>query len=177
MTRGGTEVPASGEVRLYGGLMGRTGMRLRLRMTTGEVTAMGTPARRESRTLLPDLFDLIEPFTAFRRFSGEAVRVEDCVHENEYVVRAELPGIDPDRNLELSVTRGILTIRAERHEDQEGKHHSEFRYGSYERQIRLPENVKDDEIRATYDKGILTITMPLEEVKESTHRIPVEHTV
>jgi HSP20 family protein len=137
---------------------------------------MSVPARRETRGLVPDLFDLLEmPFTALRPFTGQAIRVEDAVREDEYVIRAEMPGIDPDKDLEVSVSGGVLTLRAERHEAHEGRRHSEFRYGSYERHIRLPENVTEGEIRASYDKGIVTITMPFQEPKEAARRVPIEH--
>ena len=137
---------------------------------------MSVPARRETRGLVPDLFDLLEmPFTGLRPFAGQAIRVEDAVQEDKYVIRAEIPGIDPEKDLEVSVSRGVLTIRAEREEAREGRRHSEFRYGSYERHIRLPDNVKDEEIKASYDKGIVTITMPFQEPKEAARRVPVEH--
>ncbi|GLY75545.1 Hsp20/alpha crystallin family protein [Actinoallomurus iriomotensis] len=139
---------------------------------------MSVPARRETRGMFPDLFDLFEmPLTALRPFTGQtgqAIRVEDAIEDDRYVVRAEMPGIDPEKDLEISVSRGVLTIRAERQESREGRRHSEFRYGSYERHIRLPENIREDEIKATYDQGIVTITMPLQEQKEATRRVPVE---
>jgi HSP20 family protein len=140
---------------------------------------MSVPARRETRGMFPDLFDLFEmPLTALRPFTGQTgqfIRMEDAVEDDRYVVRAEMPGIDPEKDLEISVSRGVLTLRAERQESREGRRHSEFRYGSYERHIRLPENVKEDEIKATYDKGIVTVTMPFEEQKEHTRRVPIEH--
>lgn len=135
---------------------------------------MGTPVRRETR--MPDLLDLLEmPFAAMRPFGGQAIRVEDYVDDGRYIVRAELPGVDPDKNLEISVTRGVLTIRAEREEERTERHRSEFRYGSYERHIRLPEGVKEEDIAASYDKGILTVTMPLQEAKAASRRIQIEH--
>jgi HSP20 family molecular chaperone IbpA len=128
--------------------------------------------------MFPDLFDLFEmPLTALRPFTGQAgqvIRVEDAVEDDRYVVRAEMPGIDPEKDLEISVSRGVLTLRSERQESREGRRHSEFRYGSYERHIRLPENIKEDEIKAAYDKGIVTITMPFEERKETARRVPIE---
>ncbi|WP_433190128.1 Hsp20/alpha crystallin family protein [Actinoallomurus sp. CA-150999] len=135
---------------------------------------MGTPARRETR--LPDLFDLFEmPFTTLRPFTAQAIRIEDYIDEDKYVIRAELPGVDPDHDVEISVSRGILTIHAERKEEHEERRHSEFRYGTYERHIRLPENAHEDDIKATYDKGVLTITVPLQEAKEATRRVAIEH--
>lgn len=137
---------------------------------------MSVPARRETRGMIPDLFDLLEmPFTALRPFTGQAIRVEDALQDDQYVIRAELPGIDPDKDLEISVSHGILTIRAERQEAREGRRHSEFRYGAYERHIRLPGTVKEEEIKASYDKGIVTITMPYGEPKEAARRVPIEH--
>ncbi|MFB9839891.1 Hsp20/alpha crystallin family protein [Actinoallomurus acaciae] len=139
---------------------------------------MSVPARRETKEMFPDLFDLFEmPLTALRPFTGQTgqvIRVEDAVEDDRYVVRAEMPGIDPEKDLEISVSRGVLTLRAERQETREGRRHSEFRYGSYERYIRLPENIREDEIKAAYDQGIVTITMPFEERKETTRRVPVE---
>jgi HSP20 family protein len=65
---------------------------------------MGTPVRRESR--LPDLFDLMEiPFTALRPFTAQAMRIEDYIDDDKYVIRAELPGIDPSRDVEISLSR------------------------------------------------------------------------
>jgi HSP20 family molecular chaperone IbpA len=129
--------------------------------------------------MFPDLFDLFEmPLAALRPLAGQTgqvIRVEDAVEGDRYVVRAEMPGIDPEKDLEISVSRGVLTLRAERQESREGRRHSEFRYGSYERHVRLPENIREDEIKATYDKGIVTITMPFEEQKETTRRVPIEH--
>jgi HSP20 family protein len=135
---------------------------------------MGTPVRRESR--LPDLFDLLEmPFTTLRPFTAQAIRIEDYIDDDKYVIRAELPGIDPSRDVEISLSRGILTIRAEREERRERRRHSEFRYGTYERHIRLPDHVREEDITAAYDQGILTVTVPLQEATEATRRIPIEH--
>ena len=68
---------------------------------------------------MPDLFDMFDepwapllPFTAGRPF-----RVEDYVQEGNYVFRAELPGLDPEKDVEVSVEGGTLTIHAERHEE------------------------------------------------------------
>ena len=64
--------------------------------------------------------------------------MEDFVKDGHYTVRAELPGVDPEHEVEVSVTDGILTIRADRHEEQVDKTHSEFRYGVFNRRIVLP---------------------------------------
>src|SRR3569833_1118070 len=136
---------------------------------------MTTPTRREPRALLPVLFDLLEmPFSALRAPAAQAIRVEEYLKDDAYVLRAELPGIDPAKDVEISVTRGVLAIRAERHQEDDGPRHSEFRYGVYERHLGLPVNAKEEEIKAGYDNGILTVTIPLHEAKEATRRITVE---
>ena len=75
--------------------------------------------------------------------------------------RAELPGVDPEADVEVTVESGMLTIRAERREESKQDRHSEFKYGSMTRSIALPERADPDKITATYDKGILEVTVPI----------------
>jgi HSP20 family protein len=105
--------------------------------------------------------------TAWRDLIGSpaaAMRVEQFVEDGQIVVRAELPGIDPDRDVEVSVDDGVLTIRAERQADErkETAHgfRSEFRYGRLVRQIRLPAGTTADMITARYADGVLEVRMP-----------------
>ena len=122
-----------------------------------------TVTRKESRPFL-DLFDWMDsPMTMFRPLLGQGMRMEDFVKEGQYVVRAELPGVDPEREVDVSVNEGILSIKAERHEEEIDKTHSEFRYGSFSRRIVLPPGADEDHIRASYDKGILEVVVDLKE--------------
>lgn len=89
------------------------------------------------------------------------IRFEDKISEEEYVLRAELPGVDPEKDVQISALHGVLTVKAERKEEHVGRHRSEFRYGSLQRSVRLPENADESAIKATYRKGILEITVPL----------------
>lgn len=89
------------------------------------------------------------------------IRLEDRITDTDYTIRAELPGLDPEKDVQISVSDGILTISAERREEKQARHRSEFRYGSFQRSIRLPGNADEEAVRATYDKGILEITVPL----------------
>jgi HSP20 family protein len=70
------------------------------------------------------------------------IKVEEFVEGDQLVVRAEVPGVDPDRDIDVSVENNVLTISAERRESNREKFergfHSEFRYGSFVRQVRLP---------------------------------------
>ncbi len=88
------------------------------------------------------------------------VRVEDFVEDGTYVLRAEMPGIDPDKDVTVSVEDDVLTIRGERREEEKDKHHREFHYGSFTRSITLPKGVDAAEITATYTDGVLEVRVP-----------------
>lgn len=110
---------------------------------------MTTLTRRESRGPL-DIFEWLEtPWTVPRPVAGHPLRVEDYVEDGRYVVRAELPGINPDSDLEVTVSKGILTIKAERQEENHGRHHSEFRYGTFARSVTLPAGADEEHCRGT----------------------------
>ena len=132
---------------------------------------MSALTRRETRGLFPDLVDWLEsPFSVLRPFMTSPLRMEDYIQDGRYAVRAELPGIDPDKQVEVSVSKGILTIHAERHEETETKHRSEFYYGVFSRHVQLPLGADEDDINATYDKGILEITVGLKEKEQVVGR-------
>ena len=74
----------------------------------------------------------------FETAAGPApIRVEEFVDDKTLVVRAELPGVDPDKDVEITIDNGYLRIHAERQEKEEhkdkGRFRSEFRYGSFSR--------------------------------------------
>ncbi|WP_169801943.1 Hsp20/alpha crystallin family protein [Streptomyces phaeochromogenes] len=103
------------------------------------------------------------------------IRVEEHLADGTYVLRAERPGIDPSKDVEITVTEGVLTLRAERAEEPTQKHHTEFRYGTFARAVRLPAGAKGDEATADYKDGVLTITVPVPETKAGIRTIPVRH--
>jgi HSP20 family protein len=131
---------------------------------------MAVPARRE-RPMFAELMDWLEggfpALPATRPFTGgHVMRVEDYVSENQYVVRAELPGIDPEKDVDITVDDGVLTIKAERREEKKEGGRSEFRYGSYTRSVSLPAGADEDNVTATYRDGILEVQTPLKEEKK-----------
>jgi HSP20 family protein len=83
--------------------------------------------------------------------------------EKAYEVTAELPGID-EKNIEVKVANGILTMKGEKQEEKEEKkkdyYLQERHYGSFERSFEIPEGVDPDKIEATFKKGVLTVTLP-----------------
>jgi HSP20 family protein len=116
-------------------------------------------------TRLFERFDLDRLAQGFWPFGGEdRMRIEQQVTDDALVVRAELPGIDPDKDLEITVTDGYLHVRAERRsqhkEEMEGRTQSEFRYGALSRTRRLPPGVRADDIAASYRDGILEVRVP-----------------
>lgn len=132
--------------------------------------------RRHPR--FPDLFDMFdEPWAPLLPFtSGRPFRVEDYIQDGDYVLRAELPGLDPEKDVEVSVEGRTLTIHAERREEHKEAHHCEFRYGSLSRSVTLPEGADTKHITAGYDKGILQVTVPLPKAEAESRRIQVSHT-
>ncbi len=136
---------------------------------------MSALARIQTSGLFQGLFDWLgSPFSMLRPFVAQPMRLEHYVGEGHYVVRAELPGIDPETQLEVTLSKGILTIHAERHDETETRHCSEFHYGVFSRHIQLPPGANEDDIKATYDKGILEITIGLKQKANVAGRqIPV----
>jgi HSP20 family protein len=97
---------------------------------------------------------------------------------SDVIVRAELPGIDIDKDVSVEVERGRLVISGERRgareDNTDGVLVREVRYGSFRRAFALPEGVSADAIEATYDAGILEVRVrgAVQEV-EGAKRIPV----
>ena len=90
------------------------------------------------------------------------------------MVRAEIAGVDPEKELDVSVEAGCLSIRAERSGQVEGKHRSEFRYGSFTRTVELPPGADADDVTAEYVNGILTVKVAIKDERKGTvKRIPV----
>jgi HSP20 family protein len=133
------------------------------------------PARL--RAMFPDLADWLEsPWTGPPPFlAGQVFRVEETIRDDRYVIRAELPGLDPENDIQVSIDGRTLTICAERRQQDDGPYRSEFRYGSLTRAVRLPAIVDAAEVTARYDKGVLEINIPVRAVEPEGIRIPVEN--
>ncbi|GAB2865834.1 Hsp20/alpha crystallin family protein [Nocardioides pacificus] len=101
------------------------------------------------------------------------VRVEDFRDGDTYVVRAELPGVDPDKDIDIHVEGDLLTIHGERREEKREKGHSEFHYGSFSRSITMPHGTDPEAITATYTDGLLEVRMPVAPAETSPTKISV----
>jgi len=139
---------------------------------------MPLPARRlMSQARFPDLLDWLDsPWPGMLPFGqNPTFRIEEFTDDGKYMIRAELPGLDPQQDVDVTVDSGMLTIRAERREESKQDHHSEFRYGSLSRTVALPEGADAGKITARYDKGILEVTVPVpEHVKAGPRHIAVQ---
>jgi HSP20 family protein len=136
------------------------------------------PAQRQSRSLLPDLSDLLAAFPPFAGlrpiFDSHLIRLEDDIKDGYYELRAELPGIDPAEDVEITVRDGQLKIKGERANKDGSNGRSEFSYGSFARSVSLPAGADEDDITATYDKGILTISVPISDADPTEKHVPVQ---
>lgn len=108
---------------------------------------------------------------------ADTIRVDEFREGDDLVVRAELPGIDPEKDVDVSVTDSTLRIEAQRREEEKteekGYMRRELRYGSFTRVLPLPEGVAESEIKASYKDGILEIRIPAR-IPEPAKRIPVQ---
>ncbi|HEV8407797.1 MAG TPA: Hsp20/alpha crystallin family protein [Sphingomicrobium sp.] len=131
--------------------------------------------RREMDRLFDDFFKA-PTFSRFGDFGGTVtnwptIDVKD--RNDELLITAEVPGLT-DKDVELFVDNGILTISGEKKTDQEEKGYSERFYGRFERQIPLPANVDEQRCRADFHDGLLTIHLPKSrEAEESRKKIPI----
>ena len=124
--------------------------------------------------------DLAEPLR--RLFEGDLdtwLRTEEYRENGTLVIKAEVPGIDPDKDVDVTLTGDQLRITV-RHEEKSGHtgkegYRSEFRYGTFSRALTLPAAVDQGDVKATYTDGILEVRVPLPELQDaSVHRkIPI----
>lgn len=99
------------------------------------------------------------------------------VEGNELHVRVELPGIDPEADVDIEVDNGMLVVSGERKSETDSENGGWFRremhYGAFERRIALPDGVDASGVRASYDAGILDITVPLPEKPRTKVKVDI----
>jgi HSP20 family protein len=110
--------------------------------------------------------------------AGAPIKVEELLDGDQVVVRAELPGVDPEKDIDVTLADDVLTIAAQRHESSSQKsergYRSEFRYGSFERSVRLPKGTPSEVVSATYRDGVLEVRMPRPSQDGRAHKVQVE---
>jgi HSP20 family molecular chaperone IbpA len=127
--------------------------------------------------MLPSVLDWADPPWAslFPFPPARSFRVEDYVEDGRFVLRAELPGLDPAKDISVTLDGDMLIISAERHEEVKEEHRTEFRYGSLTRSVRLPGPVSEADVAARYDKGILEVSVPVPAGKPGARKIEIRH--
>lgn len=140
---------------------------------------MPTPYRSSNDLFSPLFEEFVAPLARMNRMDG-MLRVPDAdvvERENEIRVVVELPGLGPE-DVDLSLENNVLSITGEKREerregDEKSRYHlSERRYGKFTRSFVLPREVDAESIRASFDNGVLTITIPKSE-KARRRRIEI----
>ena len=133
-------------------------------------------------SLLRDMTDWMDqvfegsdlPITRGERVWSPAVEVRE--RDNNIVVSADLPGIDP-KDVKVEVDNNMLLIQGERKreqtEEREGFRRTERVYGNFFRAIPLPENVKADQAKADVRNGVLEVTIPMDQAQAQRKQIPI----
>jgi HSP20 family protein len=110
-----------------------------------------------------ELFDRLPEWPWGERTRAWAPAVDMVDHQDEIVLRADLPGLE-EKDIEVTVEDSTLTIRGERKEEKEEKrenfYYSERSYGAFARTVALPATVDRDKVRATFKKGVLEVHLP-----------------
>ncbi|HJQ94706.1 MAG TPA: Hsp20/alpha crystallin family protein [Acidimicrobiia bacterium] len=118
-------------------------------------------------SLEKDMQSLMDRFLGEQRSAKFDWRpTTDMYRENgTLVIKAELPGLDPAKDIEIAVEDDLLTIRGQKTAEQEVTEKDRFMkermFGTFERRIPLPDGVRADDIAAAYDKGVLTVKVPV----------------
>jgi HSP20 family protein len=118
--------------------------------------------------------------TPFARTSNEmwSPSVDISETKDDFVVKAELPGLEA-KDVNVSISGNVLTIKGEKKAEEEEKdehYHRVERYsGSFQRVFQLPSGVKADKVEASFDKGVLKVTLPkVEEAKKKEIEVKVK---
>ncbi|MGW2747392.1 Hsp20/alpha crystallin family protein [Streptomyces sp. NPDC001450] len=133
---------------------------------------------RKQRFAFPEMPDWFENLPA--RFAmptmGDlyTVRIEDFTEDDRYVMRAELPGMTPE-NIDVFISEGVLTVQAERTEKDVTKDHSEIRYGAMSRSVTLPPGADENDVKADYTDGMLTVSVGLGAEKAEAKHVEIKH--
>ena len=118
------------------------------------------------------------PFGLAWDWPGEdLIRVDEYRDGDVQVIKAELPGIDPQKDVTITAAGGKLSFKAERRiekdRDDKGYTRHEMRYGALSRTLPLPDGVSETDISATYRDGILEVRVPIPAAPETPEPVTV----
>lgn len=135
---------------------------------------------RAFRDMFRDFFTGGLLMDRFAESWAHPMHLEEFVEGDTCVIRAEMPGVDPEKDIEITVADGMVHLSAHREElkEEERPHgyRSEFRYGSFSRSVRLPEGATGSDVTATYRDGVLEVRIPVPRpATPKAAKIKVEH--
>jgi HSP20 family protein len=104
--------------------------------------------------------------------SGWLPRMETYRRENDYVIRIDLPGVDP-KDVSVHAEGHVLSISGERKSEDTNAEYRETFYGKFERAVTLPQGVETDKIAANYQNGVLEVRVPLP-AQLAGRKIPIQ---
>ena len=117
------------------------------------------------------------------RFPSEEARTMrptiDMRRQNgDLLVTVELAGIDPERDLDITIEDDVLLIKGQKNEETESKDEDRFirerRYGAFERRIALPDGIEPNDVKASYENGVLTVKVPVPTpAQPEPHRVQI----
>jgi HSP20 family protein len=127
---------------------------------------------------LPNLFGReISPFRKEFENAAWAPKIEVRQHNGDLTVRADLPGLTKD-DVKVELTDEALTISGERKEEKEekreGYYRSERNYGAFYRQIPLPQGVDADKATATFNNGVLEVTIQVPKTELRSRKLEIK---
>jgi HSP20 family protein len=102
------------------------------------------------------------------------VRIEERIDDQVYTLRAEVPGVDPAKDVSVIYQDGALRVQIRRMDERKDKAHTEFHYGTYGRTVMLPADIDEGSLHAQYRDGILKISAKLAEPEAICKSIPIE---
>ncbi len=123
-------------------------------------------------------FDLFEQFTddplwkkpaRWNRFQAPSLDLSET--DEDYLIEMEIPGMEPD-DLDITLSENTLTVKGEKEQKETDEdrdyHRTERRYGTFTRQVHLPDSVNEEDVDAEYARGILRLTVP--KAKQASRR-------
>ena len=134
---------------------------------------------REVDRLFEDFFGVPEATEkGGGRRLGLVPDVDVAETETGFEVKADLPGVE-EKDLQVTVTNGLLTLKGEKRTESEEKDKSYYRaeraYGAFQRSIPLPNDVDQEKIKARFKNGVLTVSLPRSpEAKAAARKIEVK---
>ena len=183
-----------------GGQQQQAGQRQQRNSSTGLIPRTVLPS---VSSLVFDPFGFFsddDPFTLLRRLQREMTRavsqtalrpsdaalstawvppIEVAYRDGNLIVSAELPGLT-EKDVQVDINDGFVSIQGERkvehEEDEGGIHRTERSYGMFYRAVPLPEGADTSKARATFQNGVLQISIPVPEAKTNQRQIPIETT-